>query len=74
MDSEAADLTFQVDRYHLVALVLCGIHIRAEALLFQVRNGAADIVGLYSQMTVAAQIHGLHDLNTAADKGRAVAI
>ena len=74
MDGKAAEFLLEIDRDHLLALVLGGGLIECKAVLGKLRRCAGDGIGFDRNVTVFAEVGALHDLHAAADEVGAVAL
>ena len=73
MHGKAAEFVLQVHGDHPLTFVLGCLHVAHEALLLQLRNGKRNGIRADGDVTVLAEVHGFHDLNTAGDEVGGVA-
>jgi len=74
VDGKAAEFLFEIDRDHLLTLILGGSLIECKAVLGQLRRRAGDGIGFDRNVTVLAEVGALHDLHAAAGEVGAVAL
>ena len=74
MEREAAEFLLEIDRDHLLSLVLGGSLIECKAVFGQLCRRAGNGIGFDRDVAVLAEIGALHDLHTAAGKVGAVAL
>ena len=74
MHGKAAEFLLEIDRDHLLALVLGGGLVKRKAVLGKLRRRAGNGIGLDRNVAVLAEIGALHDLHAAAGEVGAVAL
>ena len=74
MHGKAAEFVLQVHGDHPLTLVLGCLHVAYEALLLQHRNGKRNGIRADGDVTVLAEVHGFHDLNTVGGEVGGIAL
>ena len=74
MHGKPAEFVLQVHGDHPLTLVLGCLHVAHEALLLQLRNGKRNGIRADGDVTVLAEVHGFHDLNTVGGEVGGIAL